>query len=125
MLNNLHTRSDIKEYIVMCLTNICAMKTAYIKSGWSVIVGIFTLAAQDSEEQLVSQSFQALKIAVSQHFELLETNFVELVNCLNKYSMNTAFKKQSQEAQQLLEVCAQRLKDQPSLLNHFINKLGN
>ena len=50
---------------------------------------------------------------------------MELVNCLNKYSMNTAFKKQSQEAQQLLEVCAQRLKDQPSLLNHFINKLGN
>lgn len=39
--------------------------------------------------------------------------------------MNTAFKKQSQEAQQLLEVCAQRLKDQPSLLNHFINKSGN
>ena len=50
MLNNLHTRSDIKEYIVMCLTNICAMKTSYIKSGWSVIIGIFTLAAQDSEE---------------------------------------------------------------------------
>lgn len=23
MLNNLHTRSDIKEYIVMCITNIC------------------------------------------------------------------------------------------------------
>lgn len=98
MLNNLHTRSDIKEYIVMCLTNICAMKTAYIKSGWVVIINIFTLAAQDSEEQLVSQSFQALRIAVTKHFELLETNFVELVNCLNKYSMNLRFKKQSQEA---------------------------
>ena len=45
MLNNLHTRSEIKEYIVMCITNICKTKTAYIKSGWSVIIEIFTLAA--------------------------------------------------------------------------------
>ena len=91
ILNNLHSRPKITEFIVMCLTNICAMKTAFIKSGWSVIIGVFTLAAQDSEEHLVSQSFQALKIAVTTHFELLETNFVELVNCLNMYSVNTDF----------------------------------
>ena len=45
MLNNLHTRADIKEYVVMCITNICATKTTHIKSGWSVIINIFTLAA--------------------------------------------------------------------------------
>jgi brefeldin A-inhibited guanine nucleotide-exchange protein len=28
MLNNLHTRSDIKEYIVMCITNICKKHTS-------------------------------------------------------------------------------------------------
>lgn len=53
MLNNLHTRTDIKEYIVMCITNISGTKTVYIKSGWSVIINIFTLAAQDNEEMLV------------------------------------------------------------------------
>ena len=53
MLNNLHTRSEIKEYIVMCITNVCTTKTPYIKSGWSVIIDIFTLAAQDTEPQLV------------------------------------------------------------------------
>ena len=53
MLHNLATRTEIKEYIVMCITNICRTKTAYIKSGWSVIINIFTLAAQDSEEMLV------------------------------------------------------------------------
>ena len=67
------------------------MKSAYIKSGWSVIIGVFTLAAQDSDEHLVHQSFKALKIAVTTHFNLLETNFVELVNCLNKYSENQLF----------------------------------
>jgi hypothetical protein len=95
MLNNLMTRTDIKEYVVMCITNISGTKTVYIKSGWSVIINIFTLAAQDNEEQLVQQSFAALKLAVTQHFELLQENFVELVNCLNKYSINSAFKKQS------------------------------
>ena len=88
MLHNLATRTEIKEYIVMCITNICRTKTPFIKSGWSVIINIFTLAAQDSEEMLVRQSFQALKIAITEKFHLLEQNFVELVNCLNKYSMN-------------------------------------
>ena len=53
MLNNLHTRSDIKEYIVMCITNICKKHTSLIQSGWEVIIQIFTLAAQDTEELLV------------------------------------------------------------------------
>ena len=47
---------------------------------------------------LVQQSFYALKIAVTEKFSLLENNFVELVNCLNKYSMNSMFPQQSQEA---------------------------
>ena len=50
MLNNMHTRSEIKDYIVTCITNICATKTTFIKSGWSVIINIFTLAAQDTEQ---------------------------------------------------------------------------
>jgi len=39
------TRTDIKEYIVMCVASISGTKTVYIKSGWSVIINIFTLAA--------------------------------------------------------------------------------
>ena len=45
MLNNMHTIGEIKDYIVTCISNICATKTDYIKSGWSVIINIFTLAA--------------------------------------------------------------------------------
>jgi len=53
MLNNLHTRLDIKEFIVLAIANMCRAKAKYIKSGWIVIINIFTLAAQDSEENLV------------------------------------------------------------------------
>lgn len=88
MLNNMHTRTAIKDFIVTCITNICMSKAVCIKSGWHVIINIFTLAAQDTEQQLVVQSFNALKSAITNHFDLMKYNFVELVNCLNKYSLN-------------------------------------
>jgi len=54
MLNNLHSgKKEIKEYIVMCIAALCHQKAKYIKSGWGVILDIFTLAAQDSETHLV------------------------------------------------------------------------
>ena len=53
MLNNLHTRLEVKEFIVMAVANMCRSKGKYLKSGWSIVINIFTLAAQDSEEHLV------------------------------------------------------------------------
>ncbi len=50
MLNNMHTRGDIKFFVITCIVNICATKAIQIKSGWSVIINIFTLAAQDTEK---------------------------------------------------------------------------
>jgi len=46
---------------------------------------------------------------------MLEDNFVELVNCLNKYSKNT-FLKQSSEALDLLEDCAFQLYNRKEIL---------
>lgn len=64
MLNNLHIRLEIKEFIVMAISNMCRAKAKYLKSGWSIIINIFTLSAQDSEEHLVVQSFESLKAAI-------------------------------------------------------------
>jgi Domain of unknown function (DUF1981) len=72
----------------MSIANMCCSKIKYLKSGWSIIINIFTLAAQDSEEHLVKQSFDALKFAFQHTFATFDDNFVELVNCLSKYSKN-------------------------------------
>jgi len=114
MLNNLHTRYEIKEFIVLCIANMCVTKTKYIKSGWSVIIEIFTLSAQDSEEHLVKQSFDALKFAFMNHFQHLEENFVELVNCLAKFSKNI-FLTQALESLHLLEQAANDLSSRKDL----------
>lgn len=45
MLNNLHSRESIKEYIVTCIQRMALEKTKNIKSGWTIIINIFKLAA--------------------------------------------------------------------------------
>lgn len=89
MLNNLTSgQKEIKEYVVMCIAALCHQKAKFIRSGWEVILNIFTLAAQDTEAHLAVQSFQSLEYAVINHFALLEESFPELVNCLSKFSKN-------------------------------------
>lgn len=105
MLHNLHTRNEVKEFIVLAVANMCLQKARNLKSGWSIVINIFTLAAQDSEEHLVIQSFETLRKAVKSNFSVLEDNFVELINCLNKYTKNN-YTKQSLEALDLIEECA-------------------
>lgn len=92
----------------MAVANMCRSKAKNLKSGWSIVINIFTLAAQDTEEHLVVSSFETLKYAVKQNFGLIEDNFVELINCLNKYTKNN-FIKQALEALELIDECAKHL----------------
>lgn len=120
MLNNLHSsQKEIKEYIVMCTAQLCFLKTKYIKSGWEVILNIFTLAAQDTENHLVVQSFKSLEHAVCNHFELLEEVFIELVNCLSKFSQN-GDPQQTAKAVDLLILCARRLREKPEIVESYM-----
>ena len=48
----------------MAIANMCMQKAKYLKSGWSIVINIFTLSAQDTEERLVVQSFDTLKRAI-------------------------------------------------------------
>lgn len=66
MMDNLMNQSkkEIKEYIVMCIASLCHQKCKFIRSGWEVILNIFTMAAQDNEQHLVMQSFQSLENVV-------------------------------------------------------------
>ena len=61
------------------------------------------------------QSFETLKQAVRKNFGLIEENFVELVNCLNKYTKNN-YIKQAQEALELIDECAKHLATRKDLV---------
>lgn len=123
MLNNLYSQQkQVKEYIVMCIAALCNHKVKYIKSGWEVILNIFTLAAQDSEAHLVIQSFQSLDYGVKNHFSILSDNFIELVNCIAKFSLSPAHTSQAQE---LLMICARKLSEDAEIINSHIQNHGH
>ena len=65
MLRNLHTRYQIKEFIVTCIANMSQAKTKNIKSGWRIIINIFTLSAQENDELLVGLAYDVSKILSS------------------------------------------------------------
>jgi hypothetical protein len=69
------------------------------------------------------QSFETLKKAVRSTFSVLEDNFVELINCLNKYTKNN-YNRQSLESLDLIDECAQHLSQRKELINNFIKLHG-
>lgn len=57
------------------------------------------------------------------NFGMLEDYFVELINCLNKYTKNN-YLKQSSEALDLIDECAKNLSSRKELVNNFIKLNG-
>lgn len=107
----------------MAVANMCRSKSQYLKSGWSVVIDIFLLAAQDNEEHLLMQSFEVLKQAVRQHFHLLEDNIETVLHCLFKYAQNS-FTKYSMEALDLIEDCAKNIHSRKDMVNNLVKMSG-
>lgn len=105
MLANFHRRLEVKEFIIMAVANMCRSKAKNLKSGWSVVIEIFTLVGRDDDEHIVMQCFEVLKHAIKSHFILLEEYFELLINCLKKYAESN-FLKYALEALELIEECA-------------------
>lgn len=107
----------------MCSAQLCFLKAQYIKSGWEVILNIFTLAAQDTENHLVVQSFKSLEHAVCNYSDLLEEVFIELVNCLGKFSQS-GDPQQTAKAIDLLILCAKRLREKDEIVESYTTAQG-
>jgi len=59
-----------------------------------------------------------LEHAVINYFELLEENFIELVNCLAKFSKNGSAS-QTSKVLNLISKCADKLRTQTSIFEYF------
>jgi hypothetical protein len=55
---------------------------------------------------------------VINYFELLEENFIELVNCLAKFSKNGSAS-QTSKVLNLISKCADKLRTQTSIFEYF------
>ena len=69
----------IKEYIIYCLINIIKNNESNIKSGWSIILSIFSEFFQTQEDN----SLQIQILEILEHLSL--SNYEEISNILEKY----------------------------------------
>ena len=67
---------------------------------------------------MVVQSFQSLEFAVQNFFPILEENFLDLVDCLGKFSMSSSPQIQ-QKAINLIVFCGNQIQQQPDMLSNF------
>lgn len=74
--------AEIKELILRCLDIMILACAHNIRSGWRSIFSVFSAAAGYEKEDIAGIAFEITERLVTQQFDLLIYDFVELMNCL-------------------------------------------
>lgn len=94
---------DIRELVLRCCENIVLARIHNIRSGWSSIFTVFTIAARDSQVSLVVRAFTAVQNLVHNYFGLLVDNFIEVTACLVAFTATSNIKSQATVMIELIE----------------------
>lgn len=73
---------EIKDLILRCIDIMIRACAPNIRSGWRTIFAILEVAAGQENPELSSLSFDIIERLMTQQFDLLIFDFVELMNCL-------------------------------------------
>jgi brefeldin A-inhibited guanine nucleotide-exchange protein len=99
---------DIKDLILRCLDIMIRACANNIRSGWRSIFGIFEVAAQQKNGEVSKIAFEIIERLMTNSFELLIYDFVELMNCLVVF-VSCPHTPLSLKALKYLEKCAEHL----------------
>ena len=67
-------RAEIREFIVQCVSRLVLARAHNVKSGWRIVLSVFTDAVADKDEALSQLSFELIGTVVHDHLELLSAN---------------------------------------------------
>lgn len=82
VIMNKSPTAEIKELILRCLDIMILACANNIRSGWRSIFSVFSAAAGYEKEDIAGIAFEITERLVTQQFDLLIYDFVELMNCL-------------------------------------------
>lgn len=94
MLNNLHlicfrwTRSsEIREFIVQCLSRLVLARVENVKSGWRIAWSVFEESAHDNSVAAATLSLQTASRLLNEHCDVImktgqPDTSIEVVQCL-------------------------------------------
>ena len=100
--------AEIKHLVLICISIMIKACVTNIRSGWRTIFTIFEVAASQDVLEISSVAFDITEKLMTEQFELLIYDFVELMNCLVAFVAG-AHNSISLKALNHLAICADHL----------------
>eukprot|EP00730_Choanoeca_flexa_P014367 TRINITY_DN6260_c0_g1_i1.p1 TRINITY_DN6260_c0_g1~~TRINITY_DN6260_c0_g1_i1.p1 ORF type:complete len:1256 (+),score=488.56 TRINITY_DN6260_c0_g1_i1:453-3770(+) len=122
-----HNKSfKLRDMVVRCVAHLVQSKASNIRSGWKNIFFVFSLAASDTDQNIVNLAFTTTKHIFENYFSqtndhrasLIAASFMDAVNCLAEFACNSHFPELSMDAIRQLRVCAGAVADAPELFTN-------
>ncbi|EDQ86494.1 uncharacterized protein MONBRDRAFT_33770 [Monosiga brevicollis MX1] len=122
-----HNKSvKLRDMVVRCVANMVQSKANNIRSGWKNMFFVFSLAASDSDQNIVNLAFTTTKHIFENYFSktndhrasLIAASFMDAVNCLSEFACNSHFPELSMDAIRQLRLCASAVADMPELFTN-------
>ncbi|KAF8940021.1 hypothetical protein EDD21DRAFT_48765 [Dissophora ornata] len=78
----------IHDLIIQSLRQMITARASNIRSGWKPMFGVFGRTATHGNGALVENAFGIVQMIYENSFEVIETSFVDYVNCLVEFCFN-------------------------------------
>ena len=95
----------VKDMVLRCLIQMIQARGDKIRSGWRTMFGVFTVAAREPYESIVSLAFDNVSQVYNNRFGVVISQgaFADLIVCLTEFSKNIKFQKKSLQAIETLK----------------------
>ncbi|KAK4553676.1 guanine nucleotide exchange protein for ADP-robosylation factor [Recurvomyces mirabilis] len=90
----------VKDMVLRCLIQMIQARGDMIRSGWRTMFGVFTVAAREPYESIVSLAYDNVTQVYNERFGVVISQgaFTDLMVCLTQFSKNQRFQKKSLQA---------------------------
>ncbi|KAK9770886.1 putative SEC7 domain-containing protein [Seiridium cardinale] len=105
----------VKDMALRCLIQMIQARGENIRSGWRTMFGVFTVAARDPHESIVTLAFENVSLIYRTRFGVVISQgaFTDLIVCLTEFSKNLKFQKKSLQAMETLKSIIPRMLKAP------------
>lgn len=105
----------VKDMALRCLIQMIQARGENIRSGWRTMFGVFTVAARDPHESIVTLAFENVALIYRTRFGVVISQgaFTDLIVCLTEFSKNIKFQKKSLQAMETLKSIIPRMLKSP------------
>ncbi|KAK6827308.1 Sec7 domain-containing protein [Apiospora arundinis] len=101
----------VKDMALRCLIQMIQARGENIRSGWRTMFGVFTVAAKDPHESIVTLAFENVSLVYKTRFGVVISQgaFTDLIVCLTEFSKNVKFQRKSLQAMEALKSIIPRM----------------